>query len=245
MRPVGVLGIWHETNTYSAHPATARGVRRPSSCSQGDDDRRANRDTGSVIGGFYDEPRPRAGAGASRPAPGRGRSSARPWRSSSRALRPVRAARRPAGRLLVNLHGAMVADNVSRPGAALWRRLGRRRGAGRSWRARPARQPVPGRWSSSATRWSATRRIRTSTCASAAGRPGRCWPMCSGAPVAHGRSQDPVAGLPAGPGDRLRPDAHVQERARARARAAGIRRVSVAGGFAYSDVASAHMSQRD
>lgn len=108
---VGILGMWHETNTFSARPTTLADFR-DLELATGDDIVAANADTGSVIGGFLDHgdfelvPVFAAGAWPSGPTDSK---------TMTELLERAEAGLRRTGGLdglLVNLHGAMVAEGV-------------------------------------------------------------------------------------------------------------------------------------
>lgn len=118
MSRVGVLGLWHETNTYAPHPATLADFSDFELLS-GSAVLERNAGTGSVIGGFADAtdldlvPIFSAGAWPCGPA-------ARDTIESllDRVDRALRSAG-PLDGLLVNLHGAMVADGYADTETAL------------------------------------------------------------------------------------------------------------------------------
>jgi microcystin degradation protein MlrC len=110
MSRVGVLGVWHETNTYSARP-TAIDDFRAHELLRGDDIVGRHAGTGSVIGGMLTARDfdfvPVATAGAW-PA---GRITRDALETIFEALETELARGRVAA-LLVNLHGAMVGDDA-------------------------------------------------------------------------------------------------------------------------------------
>ncbi|MGH3681785.1 MAG: M81 family metallopeptidase, partial [Natronosporangium sp.] len=110
-RRIGVVGVWHETNTYSARPATLADFQALELLA-GDALAEQNRGVGTVIGGFYDAddvhlvPVFSAAAWPTGPAGPA---------VIDRILQEVTDRVRAAGRLdgvLLNLHGAMVAGGV-------------------------------------------------------------------------------------------------------------------------------------
>ena len=112
-RRVGIVGMWQETNTYSSRPTTLAEFEA-FELLEGEAILRHHGGTGSVIGGFLDglgdaEPVPLFSAGAWPAAP--------PDRATTTELlaRLERALEGASGLdgLLVNLHGAMVAEGAS------------------------------------------------------------------------------------------------------------------------------------
>lgn len=110
-RRVGIVGVWHETNTYSSRPTTLADFEAFELLS-GDSVADNNRGIGTVIGGFCDAnefdlvPIFSAGAWPSGPTEAS---------AMEQILERVTDGVRRAGQLdgiLLNLHGAMVADGV-------------------------------------------------------------------------------------------------------------------------------------
>lgn len=233
---VGVLGLWHETNTYAAHQATVADFA-DFELAAGEDVRARNAGTGSVIGGFLDRddldlvPVFSAGAWPCGPAD----------RDTielllDRAGDALSAAGRLDG-LLLNLHGAMVADGFADTEAALLRVIRERVGdlpvaAVLDLHANPSAELVGGcdvlvsydtyphvdmreRGREAATLLGGVlggRRLRT-----AVGR----LPLVV-CPLAQATDAEPMRSL--------------QSRAAERGAAAGLARVCIPAGFAYSDV---------
>jgi len=117
-RRVGIVGVWHETNTYSAR-ATTLADFEAFALRTGDALEAHNRGIGTVIGGFYDTPDvdlvPVFSAGAWPSGP------AEP-EAMARILQDVRDELRRSGPLdavLLNLHGAMVAVGTADVEAAV------------------------------------------------------------------------------------------------------------------------------
>lgn len=239
---VGIVGVWHETNTYSAHPTTLADFQAFELLT-GPALEARNRDTGSVIGGFYDAPDldlvPVFSAGA--------------WPSGpagsdvlERILEDVSTGLHRAGRLdavVLNLHGAMVA--VGTPdveaevvaavrdvvgdvpiGAVLDLHANPSPALVQSCQALVSYDTYPhvdmrergGEVAGLVTDMLAGRRLHTLV---------RKVPLLV-CPLAQATEQGPMHRL--------------QHRAAERARTAGLARVCVVGGFAYSDVDRAGMS---
>ena len=118
MPRVGIVGLWHETNTYAPHPATLADFA-DFELLAGDAVMAANAGTGSVIGGFADAtdldlvPVFSAGAWPCGPA-----DRATIESLLSRTVSALRGAG-PLDGLLVNLHGAMVAEGYADTETAL------------------------------------------------------------------------------------------------------------------------------
>ncbi|HIT74841.1 MAG TPA: M81 family metallopeptidase [Candidatus Avipropionibacterium avicola] len=110
---VAIVGVWHETNSYASRPATLADFEEFELLS-GQALAEHNRGVGSVIGGFLDAeddfdlvPVFSAGAWPSGPA------SAQTWATIRDRLVTELAAAGPLDGVLVNLHGAMVAEGCS------------------------------------------------------------------------------------------------------------------------------------
>jgi microcystin degradation protein MlrC len=125
---VGILGLWHETNTYATHQASLADFAN-FELAQGNEVLERNAGTGSVIGGFADAtgyelvPVFSAGAWPCGPAD-RGTIET----LLDRADRALRAAG-PLDGVLVNLHGAMVADGYPDTETALLEVIRQRAGS--------------------------------------------------------------------------------------------------------------------
>lgn len=118
---VGVLGMWHETNTYSSWPTTLDDFRAFELLA-GDAIVDSNRDTGSVIGGFLDAsdldlvPLFVASAWPGGTVTAHARSTI-----FERILETIRAGGLDG--LLLNLHGAMVSEDDDDPEGSLLEEL--------------------------------------------------------------------------------------------------------------------------
>jgi len=110
-RRVGVIGLWHETNTYSPRVATLQDFR-DFELLEGDEVADHNRGTGSVIGGFYDVADttlvPVFSAGAWPSGPADRSVIAELLDRLDHRLRKAG----PLDAVVANLHGAMVAEGV-------------------------------------------------------------------------------------------------------------------------------------
>jgi len=241
-RRVGVLGVWHETNTYSAHPTTLADFAAFELLT-GTAIETRNRDTGSVIGGFYDSPDldlvPVFSAGAWPSGPCGSEVMARILDDLQSGLHRAG----PLDALVLNLHGAMVAVGTADVEAKVV--LAAREvvgdvpiGAVLDLHANPSPALVEscealvsydtyphvdmrerGREVAGlVTDMLAGRRLRTMV---------RKLPLLV-CPLAQATEQGPMH--------------RIQRAAAARAQAAGVARVCVVGGFAYSDVDRAGMS---
>jgi microcystin degradation protein MlrC len=112
---IGIAGLWHETNTYAGRPADLAAFRA-FELDRGWTIVERHRGTGTVIGGFLDgldgcEPVPLTVAGAWPCGPA-------PASTIERLLEDLDAALAAAGPLdgvLLDLHGAMVADGCEDP----------------------------------------------------------------------------------------------------------------------------------
>jgi microcystin degradation protein MlrC len=241
-RRVGVVGVWHETNTYSARPATLADFEDFELLTGAALESR-NRDTGSVIGGFYDNPDldlvPVFSAGAWPSGPAGSEVMARILDDVQSGLRRAG----PLDALVLNLHGAMVAAGTPDVEAEV---VSAARdvvgdvpiGAVLDLHANPSPALVDsceaivsydtyphvdmrerGREVAAlVTQMLAGRRLRTMV---------RKLPLLV-CPLAQATERGPMH--------------RIQQAAAARARAAGVARVCVVGGFAYSDVDRAGMS---
>lgn len=240
---VAVLGLWHETNTYAPAPTTLDDFAR-FELAEGDEIAEANAGTGSVIGGFLDSDdldlRLCFSAGA--------------WPSGTIVSEArahlagrARAAMERAGHVngvLVNLHGAMVAEDDADPELAMLRNIRER------WPDAPVAgvldlhaNPSPevaahcdalisydtyphvdmrerGREAATLLTGMLRRQARLRTSIAKV-------PILA-TPLAQATDDEPMRGL--------------QRRATERGVAAGVARVCVVGGFAYSDVGRAGVS---
>lgn len=239
---VGVLGLWHETNTYAPHAATLDDFEA-FELARGDEVLDRNRDTGSVIGGFADatgyELVPVFSAGAWPSGPAQAETIAALMEQACDGLRRAG----PLDGVLVNLHGAMVAEGVPDADAAMLDVIRDAAGdvpvaAVLDLHANPSPELVSGcdalisydtyphvdmreRGQEAAAlleQMLRGRRLRT-----AAGK----LPLLV-CPLAQATDAEPMRGL--------------QERAARRAREAGLVRVCIPAGFAYSDVTRVGMS---
>ena len=239
---VGILGLWHETNTYATHQATLADFA-DFELAQGHEILEQNVDTGSVIGGFADSPDhelvPIFAAGAWPCGPADRVTIEALLAPADRALR----AAGPLDGLLVNLHGAMVADGYPDTETALLSVVRETVGsvpvaAVLDLHANPSPELVEScevlvsydtyphvdmreRGREAARLLSdvlAGRRLRT-----AVGK----LPLLV-CPLAQATDAEPMRSL--------------QRRAAARARAAGLVRICIPAGFAYSDVDRVGMS---
>jgi len=241
-RRVGIVGAWHETNTYSSRPTTLADFEA-FELLVGDAVAEKNRGTGTVIGGFCDTtgfdlvPIFSAGAWPSGPV-----ESA----AIARILEGVSDGVRRAGALdgiLLNLHGAMVADGVPDVEAAVLAAI--RDAAGNvpvgavlDLHANPSPDLVRecDVLVSYDTFPHVDMRERGNEVAALLGRTLR------GAPLRTMVRKIPLLVCPLAQATDANPMRGLQEAAVARARAAGLARISIVGGFAYSDVERAGMS---
>jgi microcystin degradation protein MlrC len=241
-RRVGVVGVWHETNTYSAHPTTLADFEAFELLA-GDALEARNRGTGSVIGGFYDAsdldlvPVFSAGAWPSGPAGSD---------VLARILEDVSSGLRRAGRLdavVLNLHGAMVAvgmpDVEANVVAAVRDVVGDVPvGAVLDLHANPSPTLVDScdALVSYDTYPHVDMRERGAEVA------GLVADMLAGRRLRTLVRKLPLLVCPLAQATERGPMRRIQEAAAMRARAAGVARVCVVGGFAYSDVDRAGMS---
>ncbi len=241
-RRVGVVGVWHETNTYAARP-TGLADFAAFELLSGDALAAHNAGTGTVIGGFYDSADldlvPIFSAGA---WPSGTIESAAMERILGHVADGLRAAG-PLDGVLLNLHGAMVADGLPDVEAAVLAEI--RAAAGNipvgavlDLHANPSPRLVAdcdvlvsydtyphvdmrergGEVAALLRRSLDGPELRTKV---------RKLPLLV-CPLAQATGADPMRRL--------------QRAAAERARAAGLARISVVGGFAYSDVDRAGMS---
>jgi microcystin degradation protein MlrC len=249
-RRVGVVGVWHETNTYSAHPTTLAEFEAFELLT-GDAIVERNQGTGSVIGGFYDNtdldlvPILSAGAWPSGPVVAE---------VMDDLLTRVETGLRQAGPLdglLVNLHGAMVAEGMPDVEAAVLRTAGGvigdvPIGAVLDLHANPSPAFVSGGVERGAGRDIALVSYDTYPHVDMRERGREVASMVSD--MLGGRQlrtivrKLPLLVCPLAQATDHGPMRRLQEGAAARAAAAGIARVCIVGGFAYSDVDRAGMS---
>ncbi|GAA1738074.1 M81 family metallopeptidase [Luedemannella helvata] len=239
---VGVLGLWHETNTYASHQASLADFADFELLS-GAAVLEANQGTGSVIGGFADAtgydlvPVFSAGAWPCGPADAE---------TMSTLLEREHAALRAAGPLdavLVNLHGAMVADGHADAEVAVLDVVRDAAGpvpvaAVLDLHANPSPDLVAGTdvLISYDTYPHVDMRERG---AEAAGLLGE---ILRGRQLRTAVGKLPLLVCPLAQATDAEPMRALQERATRRARAAGLARVCIPAGFAYSDVTRAGVS---
>jgi microcystin degradation protein MlrC len=239
---VAVLGVWHETNTYAARPTTLEDFRA-FELLEGAGLQARNAGTGSVIGGFLDaddlELVPCLSASA---WPGGVVSAdARAWivREMAESLRRAG----PVDGVLVNLHGAMVAEDDDDPEVAFLDAV--RSVAG----AVPLVAVVDLHANPSAALVSrcdvvigydtyphVDMRERGREAAALLGE------MLAGRRFTTLLAKVPVLASPLGLGTDDEPMRSLLLRARERSASAGITRISITGGFSYSDVERAGVS---
>lgn len=239
---VGVVGLWHETNTYSAHRTTLADFEAFELLSGSAIETR-NRGTGSVIGGFYDSSDldlvPVLSAGA--------------WPSGpvvqdvlDRLLEDITQGLRRAGPLdgvLLNLHGAMVGeqtDDVEATVVTVVREVigDIPVGAVLDLHANPSPVLVDACETlvSYDTYPHVDMRARGAEVAQFVGE------IIGGRRLRTMVRKFPLLVCPLAQATDDGPMHRVQKAATDRARAAGLARISVVGGFAYSDVERAGMS---
>lgn len=239
---VGVIGVWHETNTYSTRTTTLEDFEAFELLT-GDAVIERNEGTGTVIGGFCDAagldlvPIFSAGAWPSGPTD---------REAMAQILDRVADGVRYAGPLdgiLLNLHGAMVADGVADVEAAVLAAVrdaagGLPIGAVLDLHANPSPELVGACdvLVSYDTYPHVDMRARGQEVATLLGR------MLDGTPLRTMVRKIPLLVCPLAQATDTNPMRRLQEAATARARIAGLPRISIVGGFAYSDVARAGMS---
>lgn len=239
---MGIVGVWHETNTYSSRPTTLADFE-VFELLRGDAVVANNRGFGTVIGGFCDTTEfdlvPIFSAGA--------------WPSGlveapviERILEQVNDGLRRAGSLdgvLLNLHGAMVADGVPDVEAAVLTAI--RSGTGSvpvggvlDLHANPSPELVRDCdvLVSYDTFPHIDMRERGSEVAALLGR------TLDGSSLRTMVRKLPLLVCPLAQATDINPMRQLQSAAMARAREAGLARISIVGGFAYSDVERAGMS---
>lgn len=239
---VGVLGVWHETNTYSARPTTLADFEAFELLT-GTAIEDHNRNTGTVIGGFYDNPAlelvPVLSAGAWPSGPAVQPAIERLLTDLGTGLR----AAGPLDGLLLNLHGAMVAEGVSDVEAAVVETARAVVGdlpiaAVLDLHANPSPQLVDNCQVlvSYDTYPHVDMRVRGQEVA------GLLADTVAGRTLQTMVRKVPLLVCPLAQATDAGPLHNIQQRAAARAREAGLTRISVVGGFAYSDVDRAGMS---
>lgn len=239
---VGVVGIWHETNTYSAHTTTLADFKALELLS-GESLATRNRNTGSVIGGFYDTDRldlvPVFSASAWPSGPTDREVLARLLEDITTGLR----AAGPLDGLMLNLHGAMVAvgtDDVEAAVMAAARSVVADVpiGAVLDLHANPSPTLVDGCQAliSYDTYPHIDMRERGREVA------GFVADILDGRHLRTMVRKLPLLVCPLAQATDDGPLQHLQRAAVQRARAAGLARICIVGGFAYSDVARAGMS---
>ena len=241
-RRVGVIGFWHETNTFSTAP-TGLEQFQDFELLSGVDVAHANAGVGSVIGGFLDAeefdlvPIFSAGAWPSGPIQ---------EEAMSDLFERARGQLQQAGPLdgvLVNLHGAMVAEGYPDTEVSALDLVREVTGdvpiaAVLDLHANPSPTLVSGAevLISYDTYPHVDMRERGAEAASLLGT------VLSGTPLRTSIRKLPLLVCPVAQATDTSPMADLQARATARAAQAGLHRVCVVGGFAYSDVDRAGMS---
>jgi microcystin degradation protein MlrC len=239
---VGLVGLWHETNTYSASPATLADFANFELLA-GSSLAEHNRGARTVIGGYLDAsafdvvPVFAAGAWPSGPATGEVLDEL-----LTRTEDELRRAG-PLDAILVNLHGAMVAQTVPDVEAAL---LGTVRravgqlpvGAVLDLHANPS--PALTREADILVSYDTFPHVDMyERGAEVAGLLGQ---VLGGRSLRTSMRKVPLLVCPIAQSTDDGPLGEVQRRAARRGRQAGLARVCVTGGFAYSDVDRAGMS---
>jgi microcystin degradation protein MlrC len=240
---VAVLGLWHETNTYAPHPTTLDDFAR-FELAEGDEIAAANAGTGSVIGGFLDRDdldlRLCFSAGA---WPGGTIVSEARARIADRTLAAMERAGRVDG-VLVNLHGAMVAEDDPDPELAMLKSIRER------WPDAPVAgvldlhaNPSP----AVASHCDALISYDTYPHVDMRERGQEAAALLAGMLRRQARLRTaivkvPILATPLAQATDEEPMRGLQRRAAERGIAAGLARVCVVGGFAYSDVGRAGVS---
>jgi microcystin degradation protein MlrC len=241
-RRVGVLGVWHETNTYSTRETTLSDFEDFELLS-GDALVERNKGTGSVIGGFYDSAEldlvPVFSAGAWPSGPVQPDAMDHLLEQVSDGLRRVGA----LDGLLVNLHGAMVAVGTPDVEAAVVRAAREvvgdvPVGAVLDLHANPSPQLVETCEAlvSYDTYPHVDMRERGTEVAAMMQQ------MLAGRQLRTMVRKVPLLVCPLAQSTDHGPLQRLQSAAGERARQAGLARISIVGGFAYSDVDRAGMS---
>jgi microcystin degradation protein MlrC len=241
-RRIGVLGLWHETNTYATR-ATTLADFEAFELLEGDAIFERNAGTESVVGGFLDDTAhelvPLLSAGAWPGGIVEARTIGVLLERAEKSLRGV-------GRLdgiLLNLHGAMVAEGVADPEAALLEVVRETHGdlpavavldlhANPSVRLAEACDAIV----SYDTYPHVDMRERGREAAMLLNE------LLEGRPLRTALGKVPLLACPLAQATGGEPMASLQEFARQVGDARGLRRVCVVGGFAYSDVERAGTS---
>jgi microcystin degradation protein MlrC len=241
-RRVGVLGMWHETNTYSAHH-TSLADFEAFELLTGAEIFVRNKDTGSVIGGFCDSADldlvPVYSAGAWPSGPVQAGALDQMLQQLTDGLRRAG----PLDGLLIHLHGAMVGEAVDDVEAAVLRAArevvgDRPIGAVLDLHANPSPELV----ASSNVLISYDTYPHVDMRERGAEVAGLMVDLLAGRQLRTTVRKLPLLVCPLAQATDHGPMRELQIAATARARAAGVARVSVVGGFAYSDVDRAGMS---
>jgi microcystin degradation protein MlrC len=233
---VAVLSVWHETNTYAAGTTTLEQFEA-FELLEGEALAEHNRGTGSVVGGFLEDPElelvPCFGAGA---WPGPIVAQEAFDRIVARCLETVAAAG-PLDGILLNLHGAMVAERDDDPELTLVEALAQ---------ARPGLPLVvvldlhANPSAAFAERCDAVIAYDTFPHVDMRDRGREAAALMR--EILGGRELEtvvakvPILAPPLMQGTAVEPMRGLQERLRGRANRGGVARVSIAAGFAYSDV---------
>lgn len=239
---VGVLGLWHETNTYAAHQATLADFA-DFELLDGEAVLERNRGTGSVIGGFADatgyELVPVFTAGAWPCGPADRETIDTLLERAHRSLRRAG----PLDGVLLNLHGAMVADGHADTETALLEVVRDVAGpvpvaAVLDLHANPSPELVAATdvLVSYDTYPHVDMRERGQEAAALLGE------VLAGRRLRTAVGKLPMLVCPLAQATDAEPMRSLQRRAAERARAAGIARVCIPAGFAYSDVTRAGIS---
>ena len=240
---VAVLGLWHETNTFARQPTTLEQFRQLE-LAVGDAVGERNAGVGSVIGGFLDHQELELSMCVSAAAwPSgivTGDASQHIYDESVRRLEAIG----DIDGVLVNLHGAMVAEDVEDPELRLVQAVRERHpdapiAAVLDLHANPSPELVSACdiVLSYDTYPHVDMRERGSEAAGLLTRS-----LGSGERFSTIIAKLPLLATPLALATDAEPMRGLQQRALERARAAGLDRISVAGGFAYSDVRRAGMS---
>lgn len=242
MPRVGIVGLWHETNTYSAHRTNLQDFEQ-FELATGPELIEINKGTGSVIGGFCDaedfELVPIVSAGA---WPNGLITSGTRRELFDRFARGLSAAGHLDG-MLVNLHGAMVAEECDDVDAAVLRLI--REHIGRvptaavvDLHANLAPAIVDGCdvLISYDTYPHIDMRERGREAAEFLAK------ILEGARLKTVIAKIPILATPLAQATAVDPMKGLQDRARKRATESGLERICIVGGFAYSDVERAGMS---
>jgi microcystin degradation protein MlrC len=240
---VAVLGLWHETNTYASQATTLEQFRQLE-LAVGDDVGERNAGVGSVIGGFLDNEQLDLSMCLSAAAWPSGIVTADASQHIyDESLRRLETIGRVDG-VLVNLHGAMVAEDIEDPELRLVRAVRDRHphapiAAVLDLHANPSPELISSCdiVISYDTYPHVDMRERGNEAAALLARSLRSEERFSTI-----ISKLPLLATPLALATDTQPMRGIQQRAFERARAAGVDRISVAGGFAYSDVRRAGIS---